>query len=194
MARFLAPYAGEAAEGLAERLIARFGSLTRMLDAPVIDLRAAMTGYEAAADGLHAAREMVRAALAEGLPDAIVDSSDPAIHRFLQDRIGGAHEERLHAIFADAQSGYLADETMVSGTARRMIARARPLMERAMSLGAAGILLAHNHPSGWCRPSEEDVAATRWLAGIAEALELTLIDHLIVTRRQVFSMRLAGCF
>jgi DNA repair protein RadC len=70
----------------------------------------------------------------------------------------------------------------------------RPLVERALELGAAGFLLAHNHPSGRCRPSADDVSGTLRLAEVAEALELSLIDHLIVTRTRVFSMRLGGCF
>ena len=67
------------------------------------------------------------------------------------------------------------------------------MIERALALGAAGFVLAHNHPSGDCRPSADDLAGTRQIAGIAEALELTLIDHLIVTRRCVYSMRAGGC-
>jgi DNA repair protein RadC len=44
-----------------------------------------------------------------------------------------------------------------------------------------------------CRPSADDIAATRRLQTIAEALELRLVDHLIVTRRAVYSMRAGGC-
>jgi DNA repair protein RadC len=67
------------------------------------------------------------------------------------------------------------------------------LFERALTLGAGGFLLAHNHPSGDCRPSDDDLAATRRLAGIAEALEFELVDHLVVTARRALSMRGAGC-
>ena len=97
-------------------------------------------------------------------------------------------------IFADAHRGYLADEPVMTGSSTRIETRVRPLIERALTLGAAGVLLAHNHPSGRCRPSDEDIAGTRRLAAIAQALEISLIDHLIVTRTRVFSMRLGGCF
>jgi len=193
VAELFAPFAGADAEPLAARLIGRFGSLKRVLDASLPQLRAAAGGHEAAVDAIFGARRLVEAALGEELVGAPVDGADPAVHQYLRSRIGGASEERLHAIFADTAGGYLADEPVVIGSASRIEARVRPLVERALTLGAAGILLAHNHPSGRCRPSEEDIDGTRRLAQIAEALELTLIDHLIVTRTRVFSMRLGGC-
>lgn len=195
MAELFARFAGDAAPHLAERLIAHFGSLRRVLDASLQQLRtAAGAGHEAAAEAIFAARRLVEAALVEEVVAAPVDGADPAIHQFLRSRIGGAREERLYAIFADASRRYLADEPVAAGSSERMVAHARPLVERALSHGAAGLLLAHNHPSGRCRPSADDIASTRWLADLAEALELELIDHLIVTRTHVFSMRLGGCF
>lgn len=194
MAELLAPFAGSDAQPLAERLIGRFGSLRRVLDAPLWQLRAAAIGHEAAVEAIHGARRLVEAALHEELVGGAVDGADPAIHRYLTERIGGARDERLYAIFANSARCYLADEPVIAGSASRIETRARPLIERALALGAAGVLLAHNHPSGLCRPSAEDIDATRRLAEICEPLELTLIDHLIVTRTRVFSMRLGGCF
>jgi DNA repair protein RadC len=194
VAELFAPFAGSDAEPLAERLIGRFGSLRRVLDAPLPQLRAAAGGYESAVDAIFGARRLVEAALGEELVGTPVDGSDPALHRYLRTRIGGAREERLHAIYADARRGYLTDEPVIMGSSSRIEARVRPLIERALALGAAGVLLAHNHPSGRCRPSADDISGTLRLAEIAEALELTLIDHLIVTRTRVFSMRIGGCF
>lgn len=194
MAELFAPFAGDDAPQLAERLIGRFGSLGRVLEAPLPQLRAAAAGYDNAVGAIFGARRLVEAALSEALVSVPVDGADPAIHRYLRARIGASGEEVLHAIFADASRGYIADEPVVVGTSTRIESRARPLIERALALGANGVLLAHNHPSGRCRPSADDLAATCRLAQIAEALELTLIDHLIVTRTRVFSMRLGGCF
>jgi len=194
VAELLAPFAGEAAEQLAERLIGRFGSLSRVLAAPLPQLRAAAGGHDAAVGAIFGASRLVEAALGEDLTGASVDGADPAIHRYLRMRIGVCGSERLHAIFAGPGGAFLAAETIAEGGAGRIEARARPLFERALQLGAAGFLLAHNHPSGHCRPSAEDVAETRRLAGLAAALELDLLDHLIVTRTRVFSMRLGGWF
>lgn len=53
--------------------------------------------------------------------------------------------------------------------------------------GSAGIILAHNHPSGDVRPSEADCRATRRLASAAEALDCTILDHLIFAGGENFA-------
>lgn len=57
---------------------------------------------------------------------------------------------------------------------------------------SAGLLLAHNHPSGDCRPSEADCRATRRLATAAEALDCAVIDHLIFAGGKCASFRSLG--
>lgn len=193
MAELLEPFAGEGAPDLAQRLIGRFGSLARVMAASPAQLREAAGAHEAACAAIAGARRLCEAALDEDLVRARVDGGDPSLHCYLRSRLAAGETERLHAIYCDAGRGYLADETVCEGTSDRIVARARPLMERAMALGAAGFLLAHNHPSGICRPSAEDIAATRQISDIAAALEIDLIDHLIVTRRSVYSMRAGGC-
>jgi DNA repair protein RadC len=58
--------------------------------------------------------------------------------------------------------------------------------------GSAGIVLAHNHPSGNCRPSESDCRATRRLVAAAEALDCTVLDHLVFGGAQCSSFRRMG--
>jgi len=58
--------------------------------------------------------------------------------------------------------------------------------------GSAGILLAHNHPSGDPRPSESDLRATRRLATAAEALDCTVLDHLVFAGTECTSLRGLG--
>lgn len=193
MADLLAPFAGDAAPEIADRLIGRFGTLGRALAASPEQLRAAAGGHERACAAIAGARRLVEAAFNEEFVRAQVDGADPALHQYLRARLAAADTERLHVVYCDAAQGYLADETVAAGDATRIEARARPVIERALALGAAGFLLAHNHPSGICRPSADDIAATRRLKTIAEALELRLVDHLIVTRRAVYSMRAGGC-
>jgi DNA repair protein RadC len=192
VAELLAPFAGPAAGELAERLIGSFGNLARALAAPLPQLRAAAGGHENAVEAIAGARRLVEAAYGEQLAGTVVAGDDPALHRYLGLRLGTSDTERLHAVFADRADRYLADEPIALGTRDKIETRARPLFERALALGAAGFLLAHNHPSGHCRPSAHDLAGTARLADLAEALELRLIDHLIVTRTRVFSMRLGG--
>jgi DNA repair protein RadC len=66
------------------------------------------------------------------------------------------------------------------------------LVRRALAVDAASLLIAHNHPSGSCHPSEEDISATRKLANAGHVLGFEIVDHLIVTRDKAYSMRAGG--
>lgn len=103
-----------------------------------------------------------------------------------------AQFERGHAIFVDSRSAWLGDAPCGIGTMTTLSLRMRALLGEALRHDAAGIILAHSHPSGHCRPSGCDIAATRRLAEVARALDIALIDHLIFTTEAVYSMRAGG--
>ena len=68
----------------------------------------------------------------------------------------------------------------------------RAIIADAATHGSAGIVLAHNHPSGDPRPSESDCRATRRLASAAEALDCTILDHLVFAGEECTSFRSLG--
>ena len=68
----------------------------------------------------------------------------------------------------------------------------REIMVDATEHRSAGIVLAHNHPSGDPRPSESDCRATRRLASAAEALDCTVLDHLVFAGAERTSLRAIG--
>ncbi|MEO0057302.1 MAG: hypothetical protein RIT17_752 [Pseudomonadota bacterium] len=100
--------------------------------------------------------------------------------------------ERCHAVFVDPQRRFLGDTSVGLGNFSALSLRMRDVFAEALRLGASGMILAHNHPSGECRPSDNDIAATRRLAEVALALDVALIDHLIFTHKAVYSMRAGG--
>jgi DNA repair protein RadC len=68
----------------------------------------------------------------------------------------------------------------------------RDIVADAATHGSAGIVLAHNHPSGDARPSESDLRATRRLASAVEALDCTVLDHLVFGGDDCTSFRRIG--
>ncbi len=100
--------------------------------------------------------------------------------------------ERGHVLFTDGARRYLGDIALGAGSAASLVLSPREILKAGFALGARGMILAHNHPSGECRPSRADCEATerlRWLGGM---VDLTLLDHLIITPRKVYSMRAGG--
>jgi DNA repair protein RadC len=175
----------------AERLLRTFGSLGRVFAASEEALDRAI-GKPGVGSIVTAARRASEEALREEIKGSYVDSADPRLHRYLIARLGKLQEEQTHALFIDARGEYIADETIACGGATAVPTRFRTLFQRALTLEAHAILLAHNHPSGNPVASAGDVAATTELDHIARQLDLKLLDHLIVTSREVFSMKRAG--
>jgi DNA repair protein RadC len=190
VAELIKPFVGPGADAVAARLLKRFGSLQRALisageeDPETEDSDVLRT--------IRAARLLVVRAARQDIARAPVSAADPELHRYLQHLLGAQPHEAAHAVFVDSGHGYLSDECIAPGLSSQVVASARHLVARAFDLGARGMILAHNHPSGSASPSEQDIATTRNLGNLMVALDLTLLDHLIVTRREVFSFREKG--
>lgn len=97
--------------------------------------------------------------------------------------------ERGHVVFIDSARRYLGDAAIGAGNHAHLVIQPREVLAAGFKLGASGMILAHNHPSGECRPSEVDIIATKRLAWLGEMVDLLLLDHLIITASQVYSMR-----
>ncbi|NNC70565.1 MAG: DNA repair protein RadC [Flavobacteriaceae bacterium] len=63
----------------------------------------------------------------------------------------------------------------------------RLIFKKAVELLATGIILCHNHPSGKLKPSESDKKLTQKIKLAGEALDIKVLDHLIITEKDYFS-------
>lgn len=99
--------------------------------------------------------------------------------------------ERLAIALLDAGREVLALDEM-PGRGSDVALPIRAIIVRALELGARGLILAHNHPSGDPSPSRADIAATRRLADVAAALGIRLHDHLIFGGAHCRSFRQLG--
>jgi DNA repair protein RadC len=68
----------------------------------------------------------------------------------------------------------------------------RRIVEKALACHAAGIILAHNHPSGHAEPSEEDKRLTRVIRDAGKLIELRVLDHIIVGETNYYSFTQHG--
>jgi DNA repair protein RadC len=105
------------------------------------------------------------------------------------DRLRGADVEMLAIIHIGHRgdiiarrlsSGFRVDETPFP---------LRTIVADALNLGSTGLLIAHNHPSGFKRPSNADVEQTKRLQRILAPLDIAIADHVIVTRDGSYSLR-----
>ena len=86
----------------------------------------------------------------------------------------------------------IADEVQQRGTIDHTPVYPREVIKRALELGAAALILVHNHPSGDPKPSREDIEMTKEIAKAAGALGLSIHDHLVIGRKGHASFRSLG--
>jgi len=105
-----------------------------------------------------------------------------------------AHQpvEQLRVLYLNTRNRLLLDETAIEGSINAAPIHPREIIRRSLELGATALILAHNHPSGDPRPSDEDVRVTRLVAQAGSALDIKLHDHVIVARSGWISFRAAG--
>lgn len=97
--------------------------------------------------------------------------------------------ESLRVLYLDTAQRLISDEVAGTGTIDTTSVYPRELLRRAIDLGAAGMILVHNHPSGDPTPSRSDIIATRQIQSAGKGLEIRLIDHLIFSPAGVISLR-----
>ncbi|MGE3692058.1 MAG: JAB domain-containing protein, partial [Novosphingobium sp.] len=136
-----------------------------------------------------AARSLVQASFREEISRSPVDPGCSKLRQYLVASLRGRPYEELLAIFTDEECGFLSEEIVATGGSSCVTVHNRPLLHRALELGAHGILLVHNHPSRKPRPSPQDIESTRRIALLVRAVDIHLIDHLIVAGRKICSMR-----
>ncbi len=105
-----------------------------------------------------------------------------------------AHEtvEHLRILYLDQKNRLIRDETFQGGGVSSVIVNPRQIIKRAIMLDAQSIIMAHNHPSGDPSPSAADVEVTRDVKHAADAVEIRLLDHLIIGRSGSVSLRTLG--
>lgn len=103
-------------------------------------------------------------------------------------------EKREHfvAVLLDTQNVILKVSTIHIGTLTSSIVGPREVFREAIREGASSLIVAHNHPSGDATPSPEDLDLTKKLVELGRALDIPVLDHVIIGEGQFRSLREAG--
>ncbi len=110
----------------------------------------------------------------------LADPVDAA--NYLRLKLALEENEQFAALFLDSQNRIIAFKQLFSGTIDCTIVHPRVVVQTALSLNAAAVILAHNHPSNDCEPSVADKKITRRLIDALALVDIRVLDHFIVSR------------
>ena len=177
---------GMSAVDLARYLLQEFGSLGKLMSADVGKLSA----YKGM--GTARVREIGRRILAEELQESIVLSDPDTVADYLRLHLGHEKIEVSVALLLNRQNQLISVRELSRGTVAENTLYIREIVKLALDEYADSLIIAHNHPGGSAEPSHEDIAFTGRLAQAMSLVDVSLLDHFIVTSRSVCSFRQLG--
>ncbi len=165
---------------IAKALIERFGSFEAVLDATGSELLDTPGLGPAGAVALLLIRQTCCRYLEQQVRKTDLLASLKQVSDYLRMKLGGGKKETLMVLYLDARRQLIASETY-PGTVDHATIYRREILETALKTRASGLILAHNHPSGVCEPSNFDIALTRELQHVLSEIRIELFDHFVVT-------------
>ena len=179
---------------IAHELIKKFGSLSQVLDAPAEELSQVKYVGDNVTILFRLITEVARfyqvnCAMREQILPTIEDCG-----RYLVPYFYGRPYETVFLLCLDAKCKVLSCEKVGEGGVNSAGIPIRKIVEMALKANATSVILAHNHPSGLAMPSGEDILTTRRLAMAMEAVEIGLVDHIVVADNDWTSMVQSGLY
>jgi DNA repair protein RadC len=178
---------GASAVDLAREALQRFGSLTALTQASMADFCEIKGFGEAKYVQLQACVELARRALGETLSAESALATPEAMKDFLRLTLANERAEVFGVLFLDAQHRKLAFEILFRGTLSQASVYPREIVKAALKHNAAGVVLAHNHPSGHAEPSHQDIQLTAAIKQALATVDVQVIDHIIVAKQEAIS-------
>ena len=102
---------------------------------------------------------------------------------------GVLQQECFIALYLDTKSKLIAHRVLFKGTLNESTVHPREVFKEAFLQNANSILIAHNHPSGDCTPSQADFEVTYKMVHVAITMGVHLVDHIIVGQNQYYSFK-----
>ncbi len=179
---------------LAKQLLAHFGSYAGVIRAPLHELRA----VKGVGEGVIAALKIIEASSlhlirADMIAKPVLRNWDNVV-AYCRATMGFAKEEALRVLYLNARNEVMHEEVQQQGTVNQTAIYPREVVKRALEVGAAAVILVHNHPSGDATPSTADVELTRHVNQALATVGIGLHDHLIITRNDHSSLKALGLY
>ncbi len=178
----------ESAVALSQRILASTANNLNSLGKLTIKELMKFKGIgEAKAVTILGALELGRRRAATIPEDFEIVSSSRQVSSIMQPLIGDLRHEEFWVLYLCNSNKILLKKQLSRGGQTGTVVDTRLVLSKALEVGAVGVILAHNHPSGGLRPSGADLELTQKIKAAARILDIKLLDHLIITEKTYFS-------
>ena len=176
----------------AEDLLRRFDGLQGLFDQTFEELLSVPGLGPAKAAGIVAARELARRAALANVDSAPVLAGSTAVQAFLRQHLAGLQREVFGLLLLNTRQRLLAVQDLFHGSIDRAQVYPREVVRACLEANAASVVVYHNHPSGHAEPSASDIELTRRLKTLLEAIDVRLLDHVVVGGSSAVSLAERG--
>lgn len=178
---------------LAHKLLSEFGSVSAVFDAPFDCLKeAGLTDNQATFIKLIPQLARLYLSDKEDNADKIVDFD--SIEKHIINQFIGRNEEHMLLLLMDAKFKEIYCGMVSVGTLSATDIPIRKIVDLAMRYNARSAVIAHNHPSGFAKPSRVDIESTMMISQALELINVYLVDHYIVADGDCVSLRQSNYF
>ena len=119
--------------------------------------------------------------------DIISIRSKNQLLNYLRKNIGISKIEEFKVLFLNSNNEVLGVETLFQGTIDKSAVYPRKILERVLFYNARSIIFAHNHPSGNTSPSSKDIEITKMMKEFFKMVDVSVLDHIIISKDSYFS-------
>lgn len=174
--------------GLAHRIINKYGSLAGVFEAPQHDLKNSFALSEVTTTLISLVPELARRYMNNRWGRRVHLKNSDIAGKYAASLFAGRVVECFYSICLDAGNKVICSTLIQEGTVNETPVHPRKVAEEALRHKANSVIVAHNHPGGTLFPSRADLEATRRIREALNALTIRLTDHIIVAGTQYHSM------
>ncbi len=184
---------GRSALILADVLLSRFGGLSGLARADLADLQSVPGIGPVKAVELKAALELGKRMIMSAPDQQRPQIKSPAdAAQLLMLEMGTLEQEEVRTLLLDTRNRVLAIPMIYRGSLNTTSMRVAEVFKDAIRTNSAGIIVAHNHPSGDPAPSAEDIRVTRTLVQAGKLLDVDVLDHIVISQNRFVSLKERG--
>jgi len=183
---------GKTALDLSRDLISRFGTLRQVIAASLDEFSTILGLGFAKYVQIQAAKELATRCFRENIERTDAMNNPQDVQRYLSSKLRSYPYEVFSCLFLDNRHRFITFKELFHGSINEAAVYPRELVRQVYQTNAAAVILAHNHPSGIAEPSEADKRITQEIKSILSAIDVRLLDHIIIGEGQITSFASRG--